>query len=638
MLRLATALVFLAVLFSGSAHAREEILSFFSDVTVEADGDLLVSETIRVRAEGRQIRRGIYRDLPLAALDEWGLWDRNGFDLIAVEKDGDPSPFHTENIERGIRIYIGDADTFLRKGEYTYRIEYRTTRQIRFFDDYDEVYWNATGNFWTFPIIEATARIKLPEGAAIQQTAGYTGYFGRNETDYRITEETKNEIVFRSSRAFRAREGLTVAVGFTKGVVAENPTGEMIAKLWANAGAILFVIGWIGIAWYYLWAWRRVGRDPPGETIIPLFHPPGNFSPAAISWLHFQSFRKFKKGSTRALIAALLSLGVKKHIEIEEDGFGDVTFHRREGGEQTRSKGELAFMNKLFRSKDSIKLDKTNGPKLISAHTALRNAITKEYEGEFFNHNVGWFIGGAVMAGVWIVLSIGLQQPPDEGLLPIFPTIPAAGGGSILAIIGWRKLFAPHTSFFSRAGGFLLLVAGAMLLGVALISTQLSTLFAYRIAGLLVFMAAVGVISFFWLLRAPTPAGARLLSEIEGFMMYLVTAETDRMNLRDAPRMSEALFERYLPYAAGLGVEQPWSDAFAAHLARITPDQSAGYQPGWYSGRSWQNMDIGSSMGSAVSAVSNSMASAMPAPKSSSGSSGGGFSGGGGGGGGGGGW
>ena len=47
-----------------TAQAVERILQFISDVKVERNGDLLVTETIRVQAEGREIRRGILRDFP----------------------------------------------------------------------------------------------------------------------------------------------------------------------------------------------------------------------------------------------------------------------------------------------------------------------------------------------------------------------------------------------------------------------------------------------------------------------------------------------------------------------------------------------------------------------------------------------
>ncbi len=628
----------ITVLASNAASAREEILSFVADITVETDGDLLVSETITVRAEGRQIKRGIFRDIPLRALDEYGFWSNNGFEVLDVEQDGAPAPYFTEILSRGQRIYIGDADTYLQPGVYTYRIRYRTTRQLRYFEAYDEIYWNATGSFWTFPIIEATARLHLPEGAVAEWVTAYTGGYGSVGVDYNVAGQGTSDMVFTTSRVLDAREGLTIAVGFTKGLVTENQTGELLAKIWDNIGAAIYFAGWLGVAFYFLTIWNRVGRDPPGDAVFPLFHPPENFSPATISWLYFQSFRQIKRGSSRAFIAALLSLGVKKHLRIDEDSDGDVTFNKLVDADAELSRGETALLNRIFSSSDSVKLNKSNGPKLMAAHSALKKAITGEYSGKFFNHNLGWFVIGVVLAIIVIVLSMVLQQPPDAGIISVFPPLILSGIGWTVAILGWRKFKSFYPTVGDRLIGGLFLVLGVLTILAALGISQVSDYFIYRIAGLIAF-AGVGMISaFFWLLRAPTPSGAKTLSQIEGFMMYLATAESERLNLRDAPELTEDMFERYLPYAAGLGVEKPWSDAFTAHLARTVPEAQRSYQPNWYHGGSWRSMTVGDAMGGAMAAVSSSMATAMPAPKSSSGSGGGGSSGGGGGGGGGGGW
>ncbi len=47
-----------------AAQAKERILAFDSHILVNRDGTLEVRETIRVKAEGENIRRGIYRDFP----------------------------------------------------------------------------------------------------------------------------------------------------------------------------------------------------------------------------------------------------------------------------------------------------------------------------------------------------------------------------------------------------------------------------------------------------------------------------------------------------------------------------------------------------------------------------------------------
>ena len=157
----------------------------------------------------------------------------------------------------------------------------------------------------------------------------------------------------------------------------------------------------------------------------------------------------------------------------------------------------------------------------------------------------------------------------------------------------------------------------------------------YVIATLVVIFATVVV--FAVLLKRPTLRGRGLLDEMLGFQEYLEIAEKDELNLRNPPEKTPQLFEAYLPYALALGVEQEWSDKFAAVLAAIRGPDGGEYQPGWYSGN-WNMRNLGSTARSLSSGLNSSVARSVSPPGSSSGGGGGGSSGGGGGGGGGGGW
>ena len=73
---------------------------------------------------------------------------------------------------------------------------------------------------------------------------------------------------------------------------------------------------------------------------------------------------------------------------------------------------------------------------------------------------------------------------------------------------------------------------------------------------------------FYHLLKAPTLTGRKVMDQIEGFKMYLSVAEKDRLNLLNPPEKTPELFEKYLPYALALDVENEWSEQFAEILAR----------------------------------------------------------------------
>jgi uncharacterized membrane protein len=125
------------------------------------------------------------------------------------------------------------------------------------------------------------------------------------------------------------------------------------------------------------------------------------------------------------------------------------------------------------------------------------------------------------------------------------------------------------------------------------------------------------------------------MDEIEGFRMYLDTAEQDRLDRMRSPELTPEVFETFLPYAFALGVENSWCDRFAREFPVDGPDS---YRPQWYLGHNTGLAGLHHLGNNFNSSFSSAIASASTPPGSSSGSGGGGFSGGGGGGGGGGGW
>jgi uncharacterized membrane protein len=144
---------------------------------------------------------------------------------------------------------------------------------------------------------------------------------------------------------------------------------------------------------------------------------------------------------------------------------------------------------------------------------------------------------------------------------------------------------------------------------------------------------------FYHLLKAPTLAGARIRDQVDGFRIFLDTAEKDRLERLNPPAVTPQVFEKFLPYAIALDCENSWSRKFEqeAAAAGMAPQQG-GYVPIWYSGSSFGRLGTAGFASALGASMAIAAASASTAPGSSSGSGGGGFSGGGGGGGGGGGW
>ena len=129
---------------------------------------------------------------------------------------------------------------------------------------------------------------------------------------------------------------------------------------------------------------------------------------------------------------------------------------------------------------------------------------------------------------------------------------------------------------------------------------------AFPFALVLVFPILNGL--FFYLLRAPTPEGRPVMDQIEGFRMYMETAESGRLNIADAPEITTERFEALLPYAVALDVERPWANAFASALARAHPgdaDPMSHYHSRWRRGGSWSSGSFGRSIASAVASATS---------------------------------
>ena len=625
---------------STAAAPAERILAFDSRIAVEPGGGMRVTETIRVVAAGDQIRRGIFRDFPTSYRDRLGDRTTVEFAVQAISRNGQPEQWHTEKLSNGVRVYVGRKDHFLPPGEHVYTITYRTDRQLGFFKDHDELYWNVTGNGWAFPIERVSATVELPPGVPeITLLEAYTGPEGARGRAYTAAESPEGRAVFKTTQRLAPNEGLTIVVGWPKGYVAEPSSREQAAYfLKDNRGLLAAAIGVVVVLAYYLLVWLAVGKDPEKGVIVPLYTPPAGLSPAVMRFVAEMGY------DDRVFAAAVIDMAVKGYLKIE-DRDGTYTLTKQPGATVKLAADEQKIAAQLFRSGGTIALERKNHSAIGAAKNALKSALALAYEKTHFVSNRKAFVVGVIVSAATAAVALVLSPDPEILVfLGIWLSIWSIGVVFLVVTVVnlWAMVFAASKNLGTRAGS----------LGAALFMTAFATpffageVFALTIiaqsspatAAQLVAVAILNVL-FFHLLKAPTRLGRRVLDQIEGFRVFLAATEADRLQrLYPAGRTPE-LYEKFLPYAFALGVEQQWSDQFADVLAAAArPDGSGGYHPGWYSGSGWSPARIGGFAGSVGSALSSAISSSSTAPGSRSGGGGGGSSGGGGGGGGGGGW
>jgi uncharacterized membrane protein YgcG len=633
-----------------TAPPAEEILDYHSDIRVQQDASLLVQETIRVRSAGVQIHHGIYRDFPTRYKDHLGNSYVVSFKMVEASRDGQPEKFRIEDQSNGARIYLGDEKVILPPGEYTYALSYTVGREIGFFADHDELYWNVTGTGWLFPIAHASVTVALPEVIPISSVRvdGYTGPQGARGKSFASSFGTGNIVSFISTQPLAPSEGLTIVVSWPKGYIQEPSRATRFQYFFEdNRPTLVGAAGLLLVLLYYVAVWFRVGRDPAKSSIMALYEPPPGISPAAIRYLVRMNF------DDKTFAAAVIDMAVKKYLSIKEKG-GVFSLQRTTGDSTALAPEESAAAASLFgksRKKGSDpaagRTDRSDEVILKPNNSALRNAVSEvkkslhaAEEKIYFVTNQRYIIPGLILSALVLVAMVVAETGDERFVLGFFSVW--LTGWSIAVFFLVRT--AVHLWKGARAHGSMARdlrkqARSSIFFALPFVAGEIGALFAlgWITSVLVVFILAalVGInLLFHWLLKAPTRAGRDLLDKIEGFRMFLRAVDGDRLNRLTPPDKTPELFEKYLPYAVALDSEQAWAQQFSAILEHA--EQTTGYSPAWYvgSGAFATTAFAHSFTGSFSSAIAASTSS----PGTSSGSGGGGFSGGGGGGGGGGGW
>ena len=558
---------------AGAQERSLAITGFDAVIAVEPNSGIRVDETITAQFTGSW--NGIYRMIPIKYRTAQGLNWTLGVDVLgATDQDGRQLRVETsrERHYLKVKMWVPGAENATR----TITLRYRATNGLRFFEEHDELYWNVTGDEWDVPVGMATARIELPAGAAGIRATAFTGAYGSTAEGATVAT-TGTTLRFATRQPLGYREGLTIVVGWDKGIVTEPSTtakaAGVIASNWPLAIPVpVFVFMFL--------MWRARGRDPEQQPVTVRYEPPADLTPGEAGTLIDN------KVDTRDIIATLVDLAVRGHLRFQE----------------TEKKALLG----LIGSREFIL------EKLEPRADAGPPAPLTPHENMVF---------GAVFGGRGN--AVPLSRLEDE----FYAFIPGITDGIYDRLIGkgyYRSRPDRVQTAWTVGGLFLALaIVGG---GIGLSRVWLMTPAPFVIAGILVGLIMIG---FGVVMPARTVAGARALEQVLGYREFLTRVEAEHLKriIVGHPEM----FDKGLPYAMAFGVEKKWARAFEGIVTE---------PPRWYVGSSMTHFQI-AHLSSSLSSFSREVGSTMTSqPRSSSGSGfgGGGSSGGGGGGGGGGGF
>lgn len=562
-----------AALVCTSAFADERILGYDIEVRIDKSGALDVTERIAVRAEGSNIRRGIYRDFPTRYRDRYGNRVVVDLQVISLLRNDEPEPWFTEERDNGVRINFGNDNFLPVPANYTYSLHYKTTRQLGFFKDHDELYWNAIGTGWAFPIDRGEVDVYLPAPVEMGQMSaeGYTGYQGSKEQAYRAEIVEPGHAHWQLTRGLGPSEGFTIVLSFPKGLIAAPSLAQRIAwVLKDNRGILVALLGLILLVVYCVREWARVGRDPRKGVIIARYEPPEGHTPASLRFLMQMGY------DMRCFSSEVLALAVAGCLRIVRDkGFFKDEWRLERGSVPSdgSAQPQRALFARLFKDGSPLVLKNTNASTVSGAKSAHSSAISHAMEPRYYKQNTGSIAKALLIAAVPVLLAFWLAGEAGKAAVVVIGILMV-----ITLIIFGRLIKAPT-------------IEGRKLMD--------------EVEGLKLYLS---------------------VAERD---------ELARMQGPDGPpALDDKRYEMLLPYAVALEVEEAWTEKFTAAVGAAAAAE-ASRRIGWYHGGSVS--DLGSLSRAIGTSLTSQIASSSSPPGSSSGSGGGGSSGGGGGGGGGGG-
>jgi len=198
---------------------------------VTPDAKVDVTENITFQFKGGPWH-GVYRTIPVEYIGPSGLNYSLFLDVRSItDANGNKLKFESSRVghNRKLKIYVPDADN----STQTVVIDYVVSDALRFFEDYDEFYWNVTGDEWTSPLTRpARTSSFLPAPPVFAPTSSPAPSAPRARGCRGSRWHRRGRHHHRSSGHSR---GLTVAVAFDKGAVHEPTAAD---KLFFTSAAI----------------------------------------------------------------------------------------------------------------------------------------------------------------------------------------------------------------------------------------------------------------------------------------------------------------------------------------------------------------------------------------------------------------
>lgn len=359
------------------ARANEKISHFASQLTILPDTSLDIQETITYDTD--TAHHGIYRYLPLSLTTPDGKRQYHIQILAITDAQGRAYPYEQSNEEGNLTLKIGDPDsTFV--GTREYMIHYQVDHALTGQPESAELYWDITGEGWSFPIETAEVHLLSPS-AGITRLVCYTGAYGSTQQQCRTVATSETDQTVSTTTRLQPGDNFTIRANL-------SPQNDLVfPSQWERLG----FTWWVWPLFLCLplplmvmvWLWWRKGRDwvsrsphvlvtneSYGKRLRGLlerrpapfvYEPFQDLSPAEVEAIQKENI------SPRALVAEILDLARQKHIRLsateKKKLFGKetmYTLHKLRSAKGLRD--HQAYLHQaLFETGDTVALEDLKG-------------------------------------------------------------------------------------------------------------------------------------------------------------------------------------------------------------------------------------------------------------------------------------
>ncbi|CDZ76865.1 hypothetical protein BN59_01141 [Legionella massiliensis] len=563
--RYACYLFILAQFYCSILWANTVINSYDEIISFKPDNLMVVQDKITLTTDGLENAEGLYRAIPKLLFEERSAnIVFSQLNVISATLNNSTIPYSQDTTADDVRIYLGDKNKPLAQGTYSYSLTFSVVAKPYFYDHKTQLVWSVTGKGWSYPILKASTYVQLPS-ETFQNATAYEAF--NDDIQYKASlYPHESAITFQATDAIEPGQQLGFIIGWKNMAAADSFSPRVSEKKYPavvksdskpfkppkNLVLLIFGSGVFFIFIFYFYAWSKSRIKKSSQVIIPRYKPPKGVSPQVLRYAIQMGYDR------KVLTAAILNLVAKDYLKLVGGQLlsNNYTLIRNPDFKGQLSSDELALTRALFARGRNIDLHSAN---FAEVERDFIDALMEANHDKYFVTNSSYRFLGVLFSS----MLLGLNCLYDENLI------------GIVALFIWliiiTFLIMPYLKK-ARARSlkerFYVLVMSTMVVATFIL-VGVEGPRAYFgsqawVFTLLYYILAVINLVFIYLLKQRTKLGQRITKHAEGFKLFLLATEEERVSL---PELTPVIIEEYLPYALALDIELHWSQQFANILA-----------------------------------------------------------------------